>query len=192
MSTRYGCIYLSLHLCICLLHSSTCYAPSGSSSVALTCASRTVSLWPLLSSPVLSVGSQNQNRPQGPADDLDIRSEGALGRQMNRLALVLLLVALQTAHGLVQSKFQLNAVRRSQRLNTALPLPTQVFENAIRTTANPIAQQVKRIAFNWRSFIVMLAAVLTRFKSKIKSEVQKAASQMEMGWTKRGSSVQTL
>ena len=37
----------------------------------------------------------------------------------------------------------------------------------------------------------MLAAVLTRFKSKIKSEVQKAASQMEMGWTKRGSSGST-
>lgn len=111
---------------------------------------------------------------------------------MKAFVLVLFLAPfLLTVDGLVQSSFRRNAIRRSQRLNTALPLPTQVFENAIRSTANPIAQQVKRLAFNWKGVIVMLAAIITRFQSKIKSEVRKAANQMEIGWTRRGSSGST-
>jgi hypothetical protein len=39
---------------------------------------------------------------------------------------------------------------------------------------------------SWKTLVVMLAAIITRFKSKLKKEVRKVSNQMESGWTSRG------
>ena len=106
-------------------------------------------------------------------------------------------IALST-HGFIQTNLaKSNKYGRTiskHRLNTALPLPTQLVSGALRNTlfgkakisTLPIFFYIKNVSVGWKAFVLMVAALVTRAKAKLKKEVKKAANQMENGWSRRG------
>jgi hypothetical protein len=96
--------------------------------------------------------------------------------------------------GYIPSGNKLRNGQNLQRLNTALPLPSQIFETAAKSTLfgqgskalYPLIDTVRRVSMSWQALIMMTAALITRFQSKIKRTVAKAANKMEAGWTQRG------
>lgn len=104
---------------------------------------------------------------------------------------VILTIYLVGVSALLQNKPVVASRHRVTRLSTALPLPTQILDGALKSSlfskaTAPALRQLRSISFGWKAFVVMLAALITRAKAKLKREVKKAANQMETGWSRRG------